>query len=120
MNVLEVVAATVFGLLGVRSLIHWLRRPFGSDARRDHVLYALFVVSRVGLWFALMGLFLLYSTVSTRGRAFIDDVGRFRWYFFVIVVPAAGQFLAGYLLGREPGRAAGDEAGPVNGPSRRP
>jgi hypothetical protein len=92
----------VFGLLGMRSLIHWLRRPLGSDARRDHVLFALFVVSRAGLWFALMGLFLIYASVDTQGRAFSEDAGEFAWYFIVIMVLAALHLVTVFLLGRTP------------------
>ena len=113
MKVVELVTAAVLAALGLRSLVHWLRRPMESDVRRDHLLYALFVVSRAGLWFALAGLFLLYASVDTAGRAFVDDVGEFKWYFFVLSVPAAGQFVTGFLLGRaQPGgepRADPDE-----------
>ena len=100
MNVVELVVAAVFGLLGVRSVVHWLRRPMDLDARRDHLLFALFVVSRAGIWFALMGLFLLYASVETQGRAFADDTARFNWYFIVLAVPAALQLVAGFMLGR--------------------
>ena len=103
MNVVEWGAAAVLALLGLRSLVHWLRRPLTSDDRRDRALFALFVVSRVGLWFALAGLFLLYGTIHTQGRAFVDDAAELRWYFFVLATPAVGQFLTGFLLGR-PGR----------------
>jgi hypothetical protein len=96
----ELVVAVVFGLLGIRSLAHWLRRPIESTARRDHLLYALFIMARAGLWFALMGLFLLFASVETRGRAFIDEAARFNWYFIVLAVPAALQFVSGFLLGR--------------------
>ena|SRR5918996_3999102 len=96
----ELVVAVVFGLLGIRPLVHWLRRPIGSTARRDHLLYALFIMARAGLWFALMGLFLLFASVETRGRAFIDEAARFNWYFVVLAVPAALQFVSGFLLGR--------------------
>jgi hypothetical protein len=99
-NVLEWAAAALFGLLGIRSLVHWLRSPLTSDARRDQILFALFVVSRAGLWFALAGLFLLYGSIHTRGRAFLDGAAQLRWYFFVIAIPAAGQFVTGFLLGR--------------------
>lgn len=102
MSAVELVAATLFGLLGIRSLVHWLRRPIESAARRDRLLYALFVVARAGLWFALMGLFLLFASVETRGRAFIDEAARFNWYFIVLAVPAALQFVTGFLLGRAP------------------
>ena len=106
---MELVAAVVFGLLGIRSLIHWLRRPFESDARRDHVLFALFVVSRAGLWFALAGLFLLYATVDTLGRAFSEDAGEFAWYFILIMVLAALHLVTVFLLGRTPPTQPPDE-----------
>jgi hypothetical protein len=101
-SAVELVGAAVFGLLGIRSLVHWLRRPLESVTRRDQLLYALFVVARSGLWFALMGLFLLFASVETQGRAFIDDAARFNWYFIVLAVPAALQFVTGFLLGRPP------------------
>jgi hypothetical protein len=101
----ELAGAALFGLLGIRSLVHWLRRPIESVARRDHLLYALFVLARAGLWFALMGLFLLFASVETQGRAFIDDAARFNWYFIVLAVPAALQFVTGFLLGRPPSGA---------------
>jgi hypothetical protein len=98
-------AVTLFALLGLRSLVHWLRRPLISDVARDRVLFALFVVSRAGLWFALAGLFLLYATIHARGRPFADAASDLRWYFFVLVVPAVGQFITGFLLGQgRPGR----------------
>ena len=102
MNVVELVLAAVFFLLGARSIVHWLRRPMESDVRRDHLLYALFVASRAGLWFALTGLFLLFASVETQGRAFADDAARFNWYYVVLAVPAALQFVSGFLLGRDP------------------
>jgi hypothetical protein len=109
MNVVEVAVAVVFGSLGVRSLVYWLRRPMDSDVRRDHLLYAVFVASRVGLWFAMMGLFLLFASVETQGRAFIDDAARFNWYYVVLAIPAALQFVSGFLLGRPPSRPPSDE-----------
>ena len=109
MNVVELVVAAVFGVLGIRSIGHWLRRPMDSDARRDHLLYALFVASRAGLWFALMGLFLLFASVETQGRAFTDDAARFNWYYIVLAVPATLQFVSGFLLGRDPRPPPSDE-----------
>jgi hypothetical protein len=113
----ELIAAVVFALLGLRSLVYWLRRPVASAARRDHLLYALFVVSRAGLWFALAGLFLLYAGVRTQGRAFLEDAGDYRWYFAIVLVLAGVQFAAGFLLGggrnatRDPGRNSDSERG---------
>ena len=107
MNRLEWVAVGVFALLGVRSLVHWLRRPLDVATRREVVLYALFVVCRAGLWFALAGLFALYASLyaslNVRGRAFVDAAAGLRWYFVVLAVAAAGQFVLGFLLGRGPG-----------------
>jgi hypothetical protein len=116
-SVPELIVAVVFGLLGLRSLVYWLRRPVASTARRDHLLYALFVVTRAGLWFALAGLFLLYAGVRTQGRAFLEDAGEYRWYFVIVLVLAGVQFAAGFLLGggrnatREPDRDAGSDPG---------
>ena len=108
MNGPELIVAVVFGLVGVRSLVYWLRRPMELDTRREQLLFALFVLARAGMWFALMGLFLLYASVETEGRAFIDDAGEFKWYFVVLLIPAALQFVAGFLLGRTPGSPDGD------------
>ena len=59
----------------------------------------MFVTGRVGLWFALSGLFLLYASVDTQGRAFTDDVRRYDWFVMVFIVLAALQLLGGYFLG---------------------
>jgi hypothetical protein len=97
---LELALAVVFGLLGIRSLLHWGRRPFESRDVTDHVLYACFVTGRAGLWFALAGLFALYATTQTQGRAFIDDVRAYDWLLAVFLLLAAMQLLAGFFLGR--------------------
>lgn len=108
----EVVLATVFGLAGIRSLVYWLRRPPDVEMRRDQVLFSLFVVSRVGLWLALAGLFLLYASVDTQGRAFAEDAGELAWYFIVLAVPAAVQFVTSFLLGRSTGPSTDRDAEP--------
>lgn len=100
MKAFEIGVAVLFGALGLRSLIHWGRRPFESRDARDHLLFAMFVTGRAGLWFAVAGLFLLYGLTNTRGRAFIDDVQRYRWFLLVFLGLAAMQFLGGYFLGR--------------------
>jgi hypothetical protein len=104
MSNVELVAAAAFAFLGVRSIVHWLRHPIEDlVGRRDLVLYALFVMGRAGVWFGLMGLFLLFASVESEGRAFTDDAAEFNWYFVVLLVPIAIQFVTGYLLGRSRG-----------------
>lgn len=100
MKAFEGAMVALFTALGVRSLLHWGRRPFDGADVRDHVLFALFVTGRVGLWFGLAGLFLLYALTDTQGRAFVDDVRSYDWFVLVFVGLAAIQFLAGYFLGR--------------------
>ena len=100
MKMIEVVLIALFGALGIRSLIHWIRRPFESRDARDHLLFALFVTGRVGLWLALSGIFVLFALTNTQGRAFIDDVQDYDWYVMVFVVLAAMQLVGGYFLGR--------------------
>ena len=106
MRIVEVVIATVFALLGLRSLWRWTRRPFDGTDVSDHALYALFVTGRVGLWFAVAGLFAIYASVDLRGRAWVDEVEPYRWYLIVPLVLAALQLLAGWFLGR---RSPSDE-----------
>ncbi len=100
MKVFEIAIVVVFGVFGIRSLVHWARRPFDSGDPSDHLLFAMFVTGRVGLWFALSGLFLLYALTNTQGRAFVDDVKKYDWFVMVFVSLAALQFLGGYFLGR--------------------
>jgi hypothetical protein len=100
MRVIEITLIALFGTLGIRSLIYWTRRPFESREGRDHLLFAMFVTGRVGLWFALAGIFALYTLTNTQGRAFIDDAQEYNWYVMVFVVLAALQLVAGYFLGR--------------------
>ena len=73
------------------------------------MLFALFVVSRAGLWFSLMGLFLIYASVDTQGRAFKEDAGEFRWYFILIMALAALHLVTVFLLGRTPPTTPPDE-----------
>ena len=100
MRIVELVIATVFVLLGLRSLWTWTRRPFDGTDVSDHALYALFVTGRVGLWFAVAGLFAIYASIDLRGRAWVDEVEPYRWYLIVPLVLAAMQLLAGWFLGR--------------------
>jgi hypothetical protein len=100
MRAFEIAMAVLFGALGLRSFVHWGRRPFEGRDARDHLLFAMFVTGRVGLWLAVAGLFCLYALTNTRGRAFIDDLQRFRWFLMVFLGLAAMQFIGGFFLGR--------------------
>jgi hypothetical protein len=96
----ELAVASVFGLLGFRSLVVWARRPLQSRSLKDHALYALWVTGRVGLWFAIAGVFLISASIDVRGKAFTQEWSRFSWYVAVPLSLAAVQLLAGFLLGR--------------------
>lgn len=109
MRTVELALAGLFALGGLRSLWSWSRRPFEGAELRDHVLYALYLTGRVGLWFSIAGLFAIYASIQTRGRAALDDVARFRWYLLVPLALAALQLVAGWFLGR---RAPGADGHP--------
>ena len=109
MKTFEIVMVVVCGALGVRSLVHWIRRPFDSRDPRDHILFALFVTGRVGMWFVIAGLFLLYATTDTRGRAFVDETRAYDWFLLVFIALSALQLVAGYFLSRRSGRTGGND-----------
>ncbi|MBI2237107.1 MAG: hypothetical protein HYU54_01070 [Actinobacteria bacterium] len=100
MRIFEVALAALFTLGGLRSLWLWGRRRFESTVVVDQLLYALYLTGRVGLWFAFAGLFSIYASSDAKGRAFIDEVQRFRWYAMVPIGMAALQLVTGYALGR--------------------
>jgi hypothetical protein len=102
-----VALAIVFAALAFRSAIHWARRPFASTAVTDHLLYALFVVSRVGLWASLAAWFLLTAQEQPEiadyqaERASVDAVrARFWWIGAVFLVCGGVQFVSSWFLGR--------------------
>jgi hypothetical protein len=108
-KILEFAVAGAFVALGLRSFVHWARQPFTGRDAVDHLLFALYVMSRVGIWFAFAGVFLIFAFTRTEGRAFVDDVGQYRWYLGVILVLAVLQVVAGWFLARR---------GPVDVPDR--
>ena len=105
MDALELIPAALFAGLGLRSAIHWGRRPFDSTDPVDHLLYAVFVTGRVGTWFAFAGLFAIFGLTTTKGQAFVDDVNRFRWFIFLFVLLGIAQVGAGWFLGHRAPRA---------------
>jgi hypothetical protein len=118
----EIVVAVALGLLGVRSLVHWIRRPFDSTDPRDHLLYAGFVMGRVGFWWSLAGLFAISATLRDpngtgaylRGQAFTDLFhDRYWWYPLVVIGCLVLQLVTGFFLGR---RRPMDERRPDGAP----
>lgn len=105
MNAVEVIAAATFVALGMRSVVYWARRPFEARDIADHLLFALYLTGRAGLWFAFAGVFVIFGSIDAEGRAFTDEAGDHRWYLLVIAGLGALQMVAGYLLGRRGGSA---------------
>jgi hypothetical protein len=114
-RVAEAIVAALFAVIGVRSLVYWLRRPFETTDLRDHLLFAAYLTGRIGLWFSLAGLFLLVS-VDTNGRlagdsdvAFSGFASRYGWYVVVFAALSVLQLVAGFFLGRREGGGADRE-----------
>lgn len=91
LGIVELGVAALLVLLGVRSLVRWLRKGFRPANTRESVVYALHVTARVGLWFAFAGFF--------AGYALIDEPQTFRWYVLVPLGLAAIQLLTALALG---------------------
>jgi hypothetical protein len=108
----ELAVAAAFAILGLRSLWVWSRRRFEGTDVSDHVLYALFVTGRVGLWFSFAGFFLIYASSDLRGRPWLDDMEPYRWYLVVPLVLGAMQLLAGWFLGRRSPRSGSSATPP--------
>ena len=100
MRVFEIAAAAILGLLGIRSLVYWIRRPLSSRSLRDQVLYSAWVTGRVGLWLAVAGVFAISASIHSQGRAFLDEFHRYRWYFYVPLTMAVIQLVTALLLSR--------------------
>jgi hypothetical protein len=93
------VVAAVFVAGGVRSLWVWSRHRLEGTDVVDHLLYALHLTGRIGLWFAFAGFFVLFSVTSIDGKP-TNEIDELRWYLIVPIALAAMQLLAGYALGR--------------------
>jgi hypothetical protein len=99
LGVVELVLAAVLALMGVRSLVRWVRRGYRPASTGESILYALHVTARVGLWFAFAGFF--------AGYALIDEPQGLRWYVLVPLGLAAIQLLTALALGMGKPPAAG-------------
>ena len=100
MRVVELIVAGLFILAGVRSLWAWSRRRFEGVDVVDHLLYALYLTGRIGLWFAIAGFFLISASIDAQGQPALDELAQYRWYIMVPLLLAAVQLVAGYVLGR--------------------
>jgi cytochrome bd-type quinol oxidase subunit 2 len=102
-TVFELTVAGLFALLGVRSLVYWAKRPLDSRSVRDHLVYALWLTGRVGLWFAVAGIFAISASISAKDDVgFITQWDRYRWFILVPLGLAAIQVIAAQLLRRSP------------------
>ena len=120
-SAVELALAVVFAALGVRSAIYWIRHPVDTTDLTDELLFAAFVTGRVGTWLLASGMFVLFGTIHTVGRAYTEDASQFGWLFIVFLALGAVQLLAAWFLGareaasgdKEPEREeAGDEPRP--------
>ena len=116
-RVIELVVAGLFVAGGVRSLVYWSRRSIDSDHLRDQLSFALFRTGRIGLWFAVAGIFLLSASSSLEGRAFAEEFRQHRWYLFVLLILAVMQFVGGYLLGRSVTKRPGGQPADTDPPA---
>jgi len=113
-GLIELVLAVVFAALSVRSAVYWIRHPVDSTDVTDELLFAAFVTGRVGTWLLASGMFVLFGTIHTVGRAYTDDASQFGWLFIVFLALGAMQLLAAWFLGSRDawsGKPEGDEAG---------
>jgi hypothetical protein len=115
----ELVLASAFAAMGVRSAIHWIRHPVHTTDVTDELLFAAFVTGRVGTWFLAAGLFVLFGTIHTQGRFYTEDASQFKWVVIVFLFLGAMQLLAAWFLGARDAWAddserdeAGDEPRP--------
>jgi hypothetical protein len=95
----EFVVAAALTLLGLRSLRRWMRVRFEAGSVGEHLLYALHVTARVGVWFALAGFFV--------GYAVVDDPQKLGWFALVVIGLAGVQLLSAFYLSRSPGSTPG-------------
>jgi len=95
----ELVVAIIFAGLGVRSAVYWIRHPVRTTDVTDELLFAAFVTGRAGTWLLAAGLFVLFGTIHTVGRAYTDDASQFKWIVIVFLILGAMQLLAAWFLG---------------------
>jgi hypothetical protein len=95
----EIVIGALLVLVGLWSLVKWMRTEFAAETGRDRVLYAVHVAARVGLWFGFAAFFL--------GLALVDEPARFTWFLMVPLGLAGVQLISGVALGQGQRRGNG-------------
>lgn len=91
-SIVELVVASVFVLIGIRSSINSLRSTDAEPSGRVRALLALHDAAKAGFWFGLGGFFL--------GFALLDEPQGFRWFAMVPIGMAGLRLAAAALLGR--------------------
>jgi hypothetical protein len=99
----EFVIAGILALLGLRSLRRWMGTEFRAESPGEQVLYAAHVFSRVGMWFAVAGLFV--------GYALVEDPQSLGWYVFVLLALAGLRLMTSFYLWRSSPRPGGKGEG---------
>jgi hypothetical protein len=95
----EIVIGAVLVLIGLWSMVKWMRTEFAAESMRDRVLYVAHVTSRVGLWFGFAAFFF--------GLALVDEPSGFTWFLVVPLALAGVQLITGVALGQGHGRGNG-------------
>jgi hypothetical protein len=95
----EIVIGTLLLLVGLWSLVKWMRTEFAAESGRDRLLYAVYVTARVGLWFGFAAFFF--------GLALVDEPSAFTWFLMVPLGLAGIQLISGVALGQGPRRGNG-------------
>jgi hypothetical protein len=103
-KVFELVVAGLLALVGVRSLIRWVRTSFDAQGPGERILFSLHAAARVGLWLAFAGFF--------AGYALIDEPQSMKWYLFVPIALAGVQLLTAAFLSRSPSGRSGEPPQP--------
>jgi len=95
----ELAVAVVLVLFGLRSAWKLTRVRLDLDTFGEHVLYAVHVTARIGVWFVLAALFVGYGLV--------DDAESLAWLLLVLLGMAGAQLLTSFFLWLSPSPRAG-------------
>ena len=98
MRNVELIVAAILIAFGVRSLVYWTRRGVDGTRMSHFVWFSLFVLGRVGCWWAIAGVFLISASIPYEGRALIDEWQNYRWYIMVPLAAGALQVVAAWFL----------------------